>query len=333
MSDTPAAAAPDRGAHGPGAPDAAGLVAALRLEPTAPLLFEQAYVATTQPCPWPKAYGGDMVAQAAVAAMRSCPDKTLHSMHSYFMRPVDIGAHIHYEVELLRDGRGYATRQVRALQNGKCAYVALASFHAQEVDAAHWAPQARDVLPLDVPDPEELPTSAQVLADVEPGTPQAGTMSEAARDYWRTGRSVDMRHVPGPMYVEVAGDRVPHQGVWVRAFASLPDAPGLDADATHRAALAYACDYTIIEPTLRVLGIAWSDPGLVTASLDHAMWFQAPARVDDWLLYAQSSAGAQAGRGLGIGRFFDRQGRLVATLAQEAMIRPGAPAPHTASGG
>ncbi|MDQ4503205.1 acyl-CoA thioesterase domain-containing protein [Sinomonas sp. ASV322] len=307
------------------------LLAALELTPCEPEHFDLAWSATTQYCPWPKAYGGDMVAQAAAAAMLSVDaDRRLHSMHSYFMRPVDIGAEVRYEVELLRDGRGYSTRQVRAYQGGKPVYTALASFQVPE-DGAELTP----ALPAGIPAPETLPTSAEYLADIEPGTPEAGTLTPAAKEYWSSGRSFDMRHVRGPVYVRVEGERTTTQAVWVRAFEDLGAVPAgalggagstvaaLDLEQVHTAALAYVCDYTIIEPTLRALGHAWADPGLVTASLDHAMWFHRPARADEWLLYVQEAAGAQSGRGLGLGRFFDSDGRLVATVAQEAMIRPG----------
>lgn len=297
------------------------LLAALTLAPSEPEHFDLAFTATTQPCPWPKAYGGDMVAQAAAAAMLSVEaDRRVHSMHSYFMRPVDIGAEVRYEVELLRDGRGYSTRQVRGYQNGKPVYTALASFQVPE-DGAELAPE----MPAGIPAPESLPTSAEYLAGIEPGTPEAGTLTVESKEYWSTGRSFDMRHVPGPVYTSVEGERVPHQAVWVRAFESIAGtgAAPLTEEQFHTAALAYVCDYTIIEPTLRALGLPWAAPGLMTASLDHAMWFHRPARVDEWLLYTQESAGTQSGRGLGLGRFFDTDGRLVATVAQEAMVRPG----------
>jgi acyl-CoA thioesterase-2 len=293
------------------------LTDALALTPVEPEVFDEAYVATTQYCPWPKAYGGDMVAQALVAAVRSVePDRGLHSMHSYFMRPVDIGAEVRYEVERLRDGRGYSTRQVRGFQGGKPVYTAMASFHVPE-DGGEYAVDA----PRDVPDPDDLPSSAAYLSAIEPGTPEAGTMTADSRDYWAGGRSFDMRHVPGPVYVRVEGDRVAQQGVWVRPFDALRPVDGLTDEQLAQAALAYACDYTILEPILRVLGQAWADPGLVTASLDHAMWFHRPVRMDDWLLYAQEAASAHGGRGLGLGRFFTRDGEHVATVAQEGMIR------------
>src|SRR6476661_2820275 len=170
-------------------------------------VFDEAYEATTQYVPWPKAYGGDMVAQAAAAMMLSVEaDRQLHSMHSYFMRPVDIGAHVRYEVERLRDGRGYSTRNVRGFQNGKPVYVCLASFAAGEPGGTYAVEY-----PAEVPHPDELPSSAAYLQDRS-----GGTMTEESRAYWSGGRSFDMRHVPGPLYLSVDGHRRPHQAVWVR---------------------------------------------------------------------------------------------------------------------
>jgi acyl-CoA thioesterase-2 len=295
------------------------LTDALALTPVDAEVFDEAYTATTQYCPWPKAYGGDMVAQATVAAMRSVEaDRGLHSMHSYFMRPVDIGAEVRYEVERLRDGRGYSTRQVRAFQGGKPVYVAMASFHVPE-DGGEYAADA----PPAVPAPASLPSSAAYLEGFAPGTAEAGTMTTDSRGYWAGGRSFDMRHAPGPVYVQVEGERVAHQAVWVKPFDALRPVEGIDDTQLAQAALAYACDYTILEPVLRVLGMSWAQRGLVTASLDHAMWFHRPFVMDDWLLYAQEAASAHGGRGLGLGRFFTRGGDHVATVAQEGMIRAG----------
>lgn len=146
-------------------------------------------------------------------------------------------------------------------------------------------------------------------------------MTEKSKSYWSGGRAFDMRHVPGPVYLTVEGERTPHQAVWVRPFDALRPVPGLDDAQRDLAALAYVCDYTILEPLLRVLGVPWAEPGLVTASLDHAMWFHRPARADDWLLYTQEALAVERGRGLGTGRFFTRDGRHLATVAQEGMIR------------
>jgi acyl-CoA thioesterase-2 len=290
------------------APTAATFLAAIELVRTEPAHFDEAFLATTQPCPWPKAYGGDMVAQATIAALRSVDDdRELHSMHSYFLRPVEIAQQIRYEVERLRDGRSFSTRQIRAYQNDKVVYAGLASFQVPEPGLDHRVP-----MPTGLPEPESLPSSAETLTGVS-GPP--------AR-YWSFGRSFDQRHVPGPLYTEVTGDRVGTQAVWLRPFSALPDNQDV-----HTAALAYVCDYTILEPLLRVHGLAWADKGLVTASLDHSMWFHRPARLDDWVLYSQQAVSAQHARGLTIGHLHTRSGELLATVGQEGMIRtPGAAA-------
>lgn len=283
------------------------LTGVLNLTQVEPQVFDEAYEGVTGPCPWPKAYGGDLVAQTAAAAMRSVgEDRELHSMHSYFMRPADIGASVRYEVERLRDGRGYSTRQVRGFQNGKVVYTALASFAVGETGPEYAAPQ-----PIDVPDPDTLPSSAEYLKASE----------NAAKDYWSSGRSFDMRHVPGPVYLKVEGGTQPHQAVWVKPFEQLPEVPGLTQQQRDTAALSYVCDYTILEPVLRVLDLPWALPSLVTASLDHAMWFHRPSNLDGWLLYAQEAVSAQTGRGLGLGRFFTPDGTHLATVAQEGLIR------------
>jgi acyl-CoA thioesterase II len=305
--------------------------AAVTLEPAEPEHFDLAFTAVTQPCPWPKAYGGDLVAQALVAAMRSVTDgKTLHSAHSYFLRPADIGAAVRYEVELLRDGRGYSTRQVRGYQNGKPVYACLASFAAGETGGGFETGPAQTALGRSgaIPGPEDLPTSAAYL-DARAGTPAAeeSSMTEQSLSYWRGGRGFDMRHVPGPVYLTVEGARVPHQAVWLKPYDALRPVPGLSDAQRDLAALAYVCDYTILEPVLRVLDLPWAKPGLVTASLDHAMWFHRPAAArdgaiaGDWLLYAQEAVAADAGRGVGAGKFFTRDHRHLATVVQEGIFR------------
>lgn len=275
---------------------------AVALEPASPTRFDVAFTARTQYVPWPKAYGGDLVAQAAAAALRTVDaDRRLHSMHSYFMRPADVEQSIHYEVEVLRDGRGFSQRQVRAYQNDAVLYAAMLSFQVAQPDDSFAL-----AAPVGIPDPDDLPSSADSLVGVD---------SDAAR-YWSDGRSFDHRHVPGPLYTSFSGERVASQAIWIRAFEALPD-----DTAMHQIALAYACDYTILEPLLRQRGIHWSEPGLVTASLDHSMWFHRDARLDDWVLYVQEGQSDQSERGLATGRFFDRAGRLIATVAQEGLIR------------
>jgi acyl-CoA thioesterase-2 len=297
------------------APTSEYFSSATTLTPTDPQRFDLAFTATTQPCPWPKAYGGDLVAPAAAAAMRSVGDgKVMHSMHSYFMRPAEIGAEVTYEVEILRDGRGYSTRQVRAYQNDKTLYVCLAGFAAGGQGGSYTAAS-----PAGLPAPEDLPSSLDYLAERS-----GGTMTQSSKAYWSGGRSFDMRHVPGPVYLTIEGERLPHQAVWVRPFDALRPIEGLTDAERDLAALAYVCDYTILEPVLRILGLPWAHEQLVTASLDHAMWFHrppAPGILDGWLLYTQQAVAAEAGRGLGLGHFFTPDHTHLATVAQEGMIR------------
>lgn len=294
---------------------------AVTLTPANAELFDVAFTAVTQPCPWPKAYGGDLVAQAAAAAMRTVEDgKAMHSMHSYFMRPAEIGAEVRYEVELLRDGRGYSTRQVRGYQNGKPLYVCLVGFAAGEPGGTYAVDVATTLTGL--PGPHELPSSAEYLHGRS-----GGMMTEESKAYWSHGRSFDMRHVPGPVYLTVDGSTQPHQAIWVKAFDALRPVEGLTDVQRDLAALTYVCDYTILEPVLRVLDLAWAQDGLVTASLDHAMWVHrtpSPGDLDGWLLYTQEAVAADSGRGVGLGRFFTPDHRHLATVVQEGMIRPAA---------
>lgn len=286
--------------------DSTRFLAAIELTETDATVYDRAFLVTPQYVPWPKAYGGDSVAQAAAAAIATVSDdRELHSLHSSFLRPVEIGEPVRYEVELLRDGRGYSTRYVRGYQNEKVVFTTTASFQVPE-EGPVLAPQ----MPV-VPDPESLPTSEQALVAAQSDTTAAG-------DYWARGRSFDMRHAPNPLYTEVVGEHAPQQAIWIRAFSPLPD----DAR-TQQLALSYVCDYTILEPSLRAMGLNWSSPGLLTASLDHAMWFHRPVDLNDWMLYAQEAAGTQSGRGLNIGRFFSRDGELVATVVQEGLLRQG----------
>ena len=268
------------------------------------------FEATTQWVPWPKAYGGDMVAQALMAMMQTVgTDRSVHSTHSYFMRPVDIGQPVTYRVEILRDGRGFSTREVRAVQNGKTAYISVGSFQVP-TEGDHYSAPGSTVL-TEVP-PEDLPTSAEALE---------GYTDEAAQ-YWAAGRSFDMRHAQGPLYRGEVEIQTPAQAVWIRAFDQFPHGGDQKQNEDlHRAGLAYVCDYTILESLLRQRGLAWGSQGLITASLDHSMWFHRPGRVDDWILYVQEAVSSQSQRGLATGNFYARTGELLASVAQEGMIR------------
>jgi acyl-CoA thioesterase-2 len=224
-----------------------------------------------------------------------------HSLHSYFLRPGDIAKEIEFSVEILRDGRSFSARRVHALQDGKPIFSMIASFQDEDAGLNH-----QSDMPIGVTPPEELPTAAQLL----------GALDHPVTNYWSKARPFDLRHASEPVYLQPAKEHLAEQLIWFKALSELPDDPQLQA-----AALAYASDYSILESILRRHGISWAHPGLASASLDHAMWFHRTARVDDWLLYVQDSPSAQNGRGLSQGKIFNREGRLIASVAQEGMIR------------
>ena len=295
----------DPSAHRPGS---GGFLQSIRLTLAEPRGSTLVFEATTGCVPWPKAYGGDLLAQAVTAGQASVgAGRVLHSMHSHFLRPATVAERLTYEVELTRDGRSYSTRRVSAFQGGREIFVATLSFQLDEV-GVDYSPTIDEM-----PGPDDLPGSAEYLAA---HAEQGHDLAPAVAEYWAHGRSFDQRHSPGPVYLATEPASASHQAVWVKAFDALPDEPGI-----HRAALAYVSDYTILEPSLRAVGASWSDRGLVTASLDNAIWFHRQARADEWLLYLQEAESVQGGRGLNRGRFFDRSGRLIATVMQEGMLR------------
>lgn len=251
--------------------------------------------------PWPRVFGGQVLGQALMAAgLTVDADRPVHSMHGYFIRPGDPSAPIRFTVERLRDGRSFSARRVLAAQSRGAILSMAASFQSAGDGLDH-----ADPMPS-VPDPETLPSTADVLAHIP----------DPSAQYWSHERPFDVRHVEPAIYVDPDPDAPSRECVWMRAVAPLPDVPLL-----HRALLAYASDYTMLEPILRRHGRSWVS-GVTMASLDHAMWWHRPVRVDEWLLYVLGTPSAQGARGLGIGRVFTRDGTLVASIAQEGMLRP-----------
>ncbi|MEO9246400.1 acyl-CoA thioesterase II [Citricoccus nitrophenolicus] len=249
-----------------------------------------------------RVFGGQVMAQSLIAAMSTVdPGRLIHSMHGYFIRPGDALVPITFAVEDLRDGRSFSVRRVQARQEGKTILSLICSFQEPSEGLDHQSP-----MPTGVPDPESLPRTSERLGHL--GHPMA--------QEWSWARPFDIRHVDPPL--ETAPDRrqVATNMVWMKTFSTLDGDENL-----HRAALAYASDYTLLEPVLRRHGLAWVRPGMSVASLDHAMWWHRPARVDEWLLYVQSSPSAQGARGLSNGRIYSRTGELVASVAQEGMLR------------
>lgn len=284
----------------------AGLLTALDLTDTGAHTSERIFTGPSQWMPLGRVFGGQVLAQSLVAAQRTInADRIAHSMHAYFLRPGDVAQPITFSVDSIHDGRSFSTRRTQAYQGGVPILSMIASFQDDDPGVEHQAP-----MPTGLPDPESLPSAAESLASID----------HPVANFWATQRAFDLRHIPSPIYFSVEGEHVPHQAIWVKAIGRLPDDPNL-----HRAALAYASDYTILEPILRAHGVAWGTPGLKAASLDHAMWFHRFGRVDEWMLYAQESPNARGGRGLSLGRIYSREGVLLASVAQEGMIRlPGA---------
>jgi len=268
---------------------------------------EDIFIGPSQWMPHGRVFGGQVLAQCLVAAQRTVDptdegERTPHSLHGYFLRAGDINQPITFSVDRLRDGRSFSTRRVQAFQNGLPIFSMIASFQDEDHGLEH-----QEAAPVGVPDPETLPSAAAIM----------GENPHPVAQYWAKARPFDLRHVGSPIYFSVDPEqRVPHQAVWLRALGELPNDPAL-----HRAALAYVSDYTILESIYRAHGIAWTHEGLKSASLDHAMWFHRQPKVDDWLLYVQESPSAQGGRGLALGRIFNRDGLLIATVAQEGMVR------------
>jgi acyl-CoA thioesterase-2 len=279
-----------------------GLLAALDLTDTGARTAEDIFTGPSLFMPTGRVFGGQVLAQALVAAIRTVPDdRAVHSLHGYFLRPGDVDLPITFSVERIHDGRSFSARRTQAYQRGMPILSMIASFQTADEGFEHQV-----TMPQGMPDPETLPSAAEALRDVD---------HPVAR-FWATQRAFDIRHVDAPIYASPDGERRPMQAVWMRTIGPMPDEPNL-----HRAALAYATDYAILEPILRRHGVSWGEPGLKAASLDHAMWWHRFARVDEWLLYVQESPTATGGRGLSLGRIFRRDGALVASVAQEGMVR------------
>ncbi len=276
------------------------LLGVLDLKPD-PSGRRDAFVGHNQPQPWGRVFGGQLLAQALVAAQRTVhPARPVHSLHAYFLRGGDVHEPLTMCVERFRDGRSFSARQVLTSQHGRPILSLTASFQLDTPGPEHQAPMP------DVPAPESLPSLEERYRHLD----------EDAGRGWRYQRPVDLRHVEEPIYLSAAAERRAHQAVWLRVIAPLDDDPRL-----HAAVLAYASDYTLLEPVLRRHGLPWSHPGLRVASLDHAMWWHRPARADEWLLYVHESPSASGARGLCQGRIYTREGLLVCSVAQEGMIR------------
>ncbi|WP_407698017.1 acyl-CoA thioesterase [Streptomyces apocyni] len=256
----------------------------------------------------PRVFGGQVAAQALVAAGRTVPEgRDAHSLHAYFLRMGDPGAPIVYEVDRIRDGFSFTTRRVVGVQHGRPIFHLSASFQTYEEGLDHQAEMPA------APDPESLPTAAESLPHYAANFTDPGI----ARRLLAARAAVDLRYVDPPPYATVGEPREPRSQVWFRTNGKLADDPLL-----HVCLATYVSDMTLLDSVLLAHGRGgWTVGDVVGASLDHAMWFHRPFRADEWLLYDQQSPSAYGGRGLGQARIYTQDGRLAISVIQEGVIR------------
>jgi acyl-CoA thioesterase-2 len=255
-----------------------------------------------------RVFGGQVLAQALVAARRTVDDadgrpRAAHSLHGYFILPGDLAAPIVYFVDRLRDGTSFSTRSVTAIQHGRAIFNCSASFHIAEDGPAHQAPMR------DVPPPESLTPEVALIREM------ADRIPERLRDVMTQERPLDFRPVD-PVDPFRPTKRPPFRHAWLKANGTLPD-----DTLVHQAVLAYASDYGLLASALQPHALAFHMPNVQVASLDHAIWLHRPFRADEWLLYSMDSPVAAGARGFGRGTFHTRDGQLVASVAQEGLIR------------
>ena len=252
---------------------------------------------------WQRVFGGQVIGQALVAATRTVEGSLPHSLHAYFLLAGDPKVPIVYEVDRIRDGKSFATRRVIAIQHGRPIFSMSVSFHAEEEGLDHQMKMP------DVPHPDSLPTDAELKEKILPQLP------EAVRRYYERPRPIEMRPIDYGRY----SGKPPADGrvnIWIRTTAKLPDDPAI-----HRCALAYASDLTLLDTALVQQNRSVFDRDIMGASLDHALWFHRPFRADQWLLYSQDSPNSHGSRGFGRGLIFAADGTLVASVAQEGLMR------------
>lgn len=277
------------------------LLETLTLEPIADDVFKGQSINPG----WQRVFGGQVVAQALVAAnMTVEEDRFCHSLHSYFLRPGDPTGPIDYAVDRIRDGQSFGTRRVVAHQHGQAIFSLAASYHRDEAGLEHHIP-----MPEGVPMPENLMDGAELIA-------QAGdTMPESVRHYWQRARPVAFK--PTSLAHFISKEKLaPLQNIWMKTTGPTPANRNLRS-----AVLAYISDMTLLDSALYAHGESIFSPNILPASLDHAMWFHTSNDLDDWLLYAQDSPWSGGGRGLSRGGIYTRSGQLIASVAQEGLIR------------
>ena len=248
-----------------------------------------------------RTFGGQVAGQALVAAGRTVgAERPVHSLHAYFLRPGDPNVPILYDVDRIRDGRSFTTRRVVAIQHGRAIFNLQASFKVPESGGM----EHQSAMPA-APDAESLPTFQERMAPY----------ADRYGPWINRPRPIDLRFAEPVSRARQAG-RTAAQQVWLRADGTLGDDPLL-----HACIVAYASDMTLLDTVMLPHQVVYDDPGLQAASLDHAMWFHRPFRVDDWLLFDQESPSASDMRGLGRGEIYTSDGRLAISVVQEGLVR------------
>ena len=280
-------------------PRIADLLRLLELEPLEVNLFR----GESRDIGSPQVFGGQVLGQALSAATATVEGRVVHSLHAYFLRRGDFNAPIVYEVDRSLDGHSFSNRRVVAIQHGAPIFNMTASFQVAEEGFDH-----QFEMPL-VPPPESLPDSTRPPAEV------LGHLSERMRRFIEQPRPFEFRIVEPTDFVTPRKAR-PSRHVWFRTVGKIPDGESL-----HRYLLAYVSDYFLLDTSTLPHGGTLYSSALILASIDHAMWFHRPLRVDDWLLYAVESPSASGARGFARASVFSRDGRLVASTAQEGLVR------------
>ena len=280
--------------------DAEDLIEILELEP----IEHNIYRGRNRDIGTKRIYGGQVLAQALVAASRTVDEeRPIHSLHGYFILPGDLEIPVVYFVDRLRDGGSFTTRRVTAIQHGRAIFNMSASFHKVETGPEHQAPMP------DVPDPESLPSELELIREMRDRIP------ENVRPVLTQDRPLDIRPVD-PLDPFDPDVREPIRHLWVRAIGPV------ESDLHHRAILAYASDYGLLGAALQPHGLTWRRDDVMVASLDHAIWFHRSPDVNEWLLFAIESPATGGARGFSRGTFFSGDGELVASVAQEGLVRP-----------
>ena len=253
----------------------------------------------------PRVFGGQVIGQALTAAVRTVPSKRfVHSLHAYFLRPGDMEYPIIYDVERTRDGGSFTTRRVVAIQKGEPIFDMALSFHKKEKGPSH------QIDMIDIPGPDECTSELEVKKKMIDKVPLK------YRDFFLRERPIEIRNLPGEGMFEEPKKKPPHKHVWMKAVGKIPD----DV-VQHQAILAYASDMGLLSTSMNPHRLSFAKGNVMSASLDHAMWFHRPFRADEWMLYSTDSPSASNARGFNRGSVYTEDGVLVASAVQEGLMR------------